>query len=51
MFKLLFEKNFKKYIFINRRFMRRKLKNLKETDNLKPINPYAISKSKIKTFV
>ena len=26
-------------------------KNLKETDNLKPINPYAISKSKIEDFL
>ena len=48
-----FENNLKKIIFSSTAGVYGDVssKNLKETDNLKPINPYAISKSKIEDFL
>ena len=48
-----FENNLKKIIFSSTAgvYGDANSKNLKETDNLKPINPYAISKSKIEDFL
>ena len=48
-----FENNLKKIIFSSTAGVYGDVnsKNLKETDNLKPINPYAISKSKIEDFM